>query len=187
MPTDFWKETYTGRKYWPLHPSPDDVCIEDIAHQLSLTCRFNGACSEFYSVAQHSVLVSSYCNIEDEMVGLMHDAAEIYLSDIPSPVKAQLVGFKQIEEMNMRAIAARFGFLWPMPGYVKDIDRRMLATEKRDLMKKGSFEWGSLSGVDPYDIEIMPVEPEEAEADFLAEFERIVRWSHEIMETPYAD
>lgn len=76
-------QTYTGRKFWPLDPRPEDVCIEDIAHALSLKCRFGGHCKRFYSVAQHGALVCNTLNVNGGrrspvllMQGLMHDAAE---------------------------------------------------------------------------------------------------------------
>ena len=53
-----WIETYTGRKFWPLAPSPDDIDIFDIAQALSMTCRYKGHTNEFYSVAEHSVLLA---------------------------------------------------------------------------------------------------------------------------------
>ncbi len=57
MRTGNWLATYTGRKWFLLDPHPDDVAIEDIAHGLSMVCRFGGHCRHFYSVAQHSLLV----------------------------------------------------------------------------------------------------------------------------------
>ena len=84
---DPWIETYTGRKFFPLNPRARDLCIEDIAHALAMTCRYNGHCSEFYSVAQHSCIVSDLCEERWKMAGLMHDAAEAYLGDVVSPVK----------------------------------------------------------------------------------------------------
>ena len=54
-----WIQTYSGKKFYPLDPRPEDIDIRDIAHALSLNCRFNGHCRCFYSVAEHSVGVSS--------------------------------------------------------------------------------------------------------------------------------
>ena len=47
--------TYTGRHIDPLHPDPDMICIEDIAHALSLICRGNGQVKTFFSVGQHCI------------------------------------------------------------------------------------------------------------------------------------
>ena len=82
-----WIETYTGKKVYPLRPDEETLCVEDIAHALALTCRFGGHCSEFYSVAQHSCLVSDLCPDGLKLAGLMHDAAEAYLGDVVSPIK----------------------------------------------------------------------------------------------------
>ena len=81
-----WIHTFTGRHFYPLNPNADDVDIEDIAHALANTCRFNGHVSTFYSVAQHCVLASQYCE-SDPLWALMHDAAEAYLPDVAAPVK----------------------------------------------------------------------------------------------------
>lgn len=64
-----WIQTFTGRRFWPLDPRPEDVCIEDIAHALSLKCRFGGHCTRFYSVAEHSVHVSNYVPAEFALWG----------------------------------------------------------------------------------------------------------------------
>lgn len=54
-----WMQTFTGRQFWPMDPRPEDLDILDIAHALSLLCRFGGHCQRFYSVAEHSVHVST--------------------------------------------------------------------------------------------------------------------------------
>src|SRR6266496_3875421 len=77
----------SGKWFNVFNPKPEDVDIRDIAHALSNQCRFTGHTKEFYSVAQHSVLVSTFCAPEDAAWGLLHDASEAYLSDIASPVK----------------------------------------------------------------------------------------------------
>tara|TARA_R110002110_G_scaffold222566_1_gene436511 strand:+ start:2606 stop:3199 length:594 start_codon:yes stop_codon:yes gene_type:complete len=81
-----WIHTYKGNKVWPLE-ARGTFCIEDIAHALSMQCRFNGATSSFYSVAEHCVRVS---RITGCIHGLMHDAGEAYLPDVASPIKGHL-------------------------------------------------------------------------------------------------
>ena len=54
-------QTYTGKRFTPDDPRPEDLDIRDFAHSLSLLCRYNGHCQVFYSVADHSVRVSRQC------------------------------------------------------------------------------------------------------------------------------
>lgn len=82
-----WIQTFTGKQFWPLAPKASDVCIEDIAHALSLKCRFGGHVKKFYSVAEHCVRVMKILKPADQLWGLMHDAAEAYLPDIAAPIK----------------------------------------------------------------------------------------------------
>ena len=95
-----WFQTFTGAKVNPMTLEPEDVRLEDVAHALSLICRFNGHCNRHYSVAQHSVagahvaLSSGYWHTEHKhdrrnlaLWFLIHDAAEAYLQDLPRPVK----------------------------------------------------------------------------------------------------
>lgn len=73
---------------------------ESIGHALGMLCRFNGNTRVFYSVAEHSVLVSDLMrNVVggDPFEGLMHDAAEAYLSDIPTPFKRLLPDWAKFE------------------------------------------------------------------------------------------
>lgn len=84
--------TFTGLYVNPLQLRPDDINVRDVAHHLANICRYTGACPTFYSVAQHSVYVSSlmwsaYRAAEAAMAGLLHDAAEAYFNDLASPVK----------------------------------------------------------------------------------------------------
>jgi uncharacterized protein len=136
-----WIQTYTGRKFWPLDPRPEEVQIEDIAHALSMLCRFNGHTTEFYSVAEHSFHVSCLLSGEHALVGLLHDASEAYLSDVTRPVKPFLEGYMRIESDLMGAIAERFGFSWPPHGDVKRADTAMLATEANHLLRGGPQGW----------------------------------------------
>ena len=62
-----WILTYSGIEFWPLDPRPEDVRIEDIAHALSMQCRFAGHCDRFYSVAEHSIRVADLVPREDKL------------------------------------------------------------------------------------------------------------------------
>lgn len=125
-----------------LAPDPAMIQIADIAAALSKLCRFTGHTRAFYSVAQHSVLVSQIVPPEHAMWGLLHDAAEAYVGDIARPLKVALERaapgvLAGIEEGWQRAVAERFGLCWPMPEAIHHADRVMLATERRDLMAAG--------------------------------------------------
>ena len=78
---------HSGVFYDYQNPNPDMIRLDDIAHHLSNTCRFSGACEPYYSVAEHSVLVSRLALDGYKREALLHDAAEAYLWDIPRPAK----------------------------------------------------------------------------------------------------
>lgn len=142
--------TYTGVKFYPLDPRPEDINIEDIAHALSNICRFTGHCKEFYSVAQHSILASELATPENKMWALLHDASEAYLCDVPRPLK-YLEGFesfyREAEGELMYAVAERFDLGWPMPDEIHDLDVTMLVTEQRDLMPQSGEPWYPVQAV----------------------------------------
>lgn len=160
--------TYTGCKFWPTNPRAKDICVEDIAHALSNICRFNGACRSFYSVAQHSVLVSENVGVSPkaQFIGLMHDAAEAYWGDRQAPVKTDLD--RDIERNLMDCIfeALRVPKAWEMKSeeLVKAADLRMLVTEFRDLMPRVPE---SLERLNPFSATIFPWPPADAEVRFL--------------------
>lgn len=173
MPTDelraAWIQTYTGRAFHPFDPKPSEVCIEDIAHALANTCRFNGHTREFYSVAQHSVLVSSVVPREHALAGLLHDAAEAYVGDIVRPIKRLFPAFAEVEATVHAAIAKHFGISAEIPTCVHEADNRVLMTEKRDLLVAGLKQWNETAA--PLVQRIHPIGPEHAERLFLEIFE----------------
>ena len=167
-PQSDWIQTYTGRQFWPLEPRPGDVCIEDIAHSLANQCRFAGHSSQFYSVAQHCCLMYATAPGWLRPQALMHDAAEAYITDIPRPLKGMLK-INDIERQVEHAISKRFGFQWPFSPELHDLDNRMLATEKRDLMVYGN-SWTSIEGLEPFHLPVVPWSPFTAEVMFLKLF-----------------
>lgn len=135
--------TFTGRLVNPLSMCPDDIDIRDIAHHLSLECRYVGACPEHYSVAQHSVLVSQRLpNGPLQMAGLLHDAAEAYLKDMPSPVKRdpRMAWYVEIEHELTRMIFRRYGIDPELLAQTKAMDDAMLIDETTSFWGGGMPE-----------------------------------------------
>lgn len=163
-----WIQTYTGKPFWPLNPRKQDIDIEDIAHSLSMQCRFNGHCRIFYSVAEHSVRVSHQVAPEHALWGLMHDAGEAYLVDMPKPLKRLMPDFQDHEDKLLQYLAAHFGLTWPIPEEVHKADVVLLMTEKRDLMSPEPQDWGI--HVAPLPDIITPLSPQDAKDAFLQRF-----------------
>lgn len=164
-----WMETYTGRRFFPLAPRAEDVAIEDIAHALSLQCRYAGHCRWHYSVAQHAVLVSWFVPPEDALPALLHDAAEAYLCDLPRPLKQGMPEYRAAELQVEKAIAARFGLRLPWPLSVRAADNRILLDEKRALFPDTPNLWAADS-FQPLGVTIEDWSPAAAELAFLARF-----------------
>ena len=162
--------TRSGLRLYLHNPHPSQVLIDDIAHGLAHQCRFNGQTNQFYSVAQHSVMVASILPPELKLAGLLHDAAEAYLGDIVQPLKELLPNFAEIESRFANVIGERFKVDLTHNDLVKKADLIALATERRDLMPMEIVEWDSLIGVNPLGKSITPLNPEKAKAEFIEYF-----------------
>ncbi|MBF0305168.1 MAG: hypothetical protein HQL41_05920 [Alphaproteobacteria bacterium] len=162
-----WITTEKGGPFNLAHPKAGDVDIEEIAASLAKLCRFNGHSRYFYSVAQHSVLVSDMLPPELRAYGLFHDAHKAYLGDLTTPIKDVLArtflemlrdvgGCLDVTHslpdpwgtMTDRVDVAIFravGLRWPPPvdvaRLVKHCDLVALATERRDLLAEQSPPW----------------------------------------------
>jgi hypothetical protein len=176
-----WVPTRSGGKVCLAEPQPAMIEIEDIACALSRLPRFNGHTTEPYSVAQHSVLVSIYLRHEAPpipLAALLHDGHEAYFGDITTPVKDLLASqFLQAKTSRMDgAIAERFGIDVGLLHCqtVKDADRVLLATEKRDLMPLHATIWHCPS--EPWSgMKIVPWSTEESEQRFLERFRELTK------------
>ncbi|ABK43796.1 conserved hypothetical protein [Magnetococcus marinus MC-1] len=168
-----WIQTFAGKQFWPMDARPGEVDIQDIAHALSMLCRFNGHCNRFYSVAEHSVHLSRVVEPQHALWGLLHDAAEAYVSDVPRPVKQHVEQFKEIESQLMAVVADCFGLHPEQPREVKKADMQLLATEKVALMKPEPAPWpGLVQGLDG--VEIHGWSPSEAKQAFLDRFAELM-------------
>ena len=169
--------TFTGRHVYPLDPKPDQISIFDVAHALSQICRFVGHTTALYSVAQHSVLVSQHVPPGDALWGLLHDASEAYLCDLPSPIKRdpEMGIYRIAEDRLMLAVCERYGLAPEMQCSVKLADRLLLATEFRDVTTMDDMDWVLAEcGCKPLaDYTIQPWTPSIAEKAFLDRFEEL--------------
>jgi len=173
---DNWIQTYTGKKFWPLNPRVEDVDIVDIAHSLSLKCRFTGHSLRFYSVAEHCINVRGLVRMEDNPGpqvlewALLHDAAEAYLPDVAAPIKRtdEFAFFRVAEERLLTVIANRFGLYLPIPSVVEEADHLMLDIERKQVMTEGPA-WTRSSAKEGH-LDIQFWEPMVAERKFSRRF-----------------
>ena len=161
--------TYTGLHFRPAAPVPERICIEDIAHALSLLCRGNGQVKQFYSVGEHCIYCAREAMRQDAsrevaLACLLHDAGECYLSDIPGPYKASLPEFIQAEETLLSMIYRKFigrELTEKEQAQVREIDHACL-----------QFDMTVLLGEPLPDIPVPPVFPAEYRARAFSEVER---------------
>lgn len=123
-----WIITYTGKRFYPLDPRPEDIDIEDIAHALSLVNRFTGHTRFPYSVAEHSIECSRYVTDGQYLGALLHDAAEAYVNDLARPFKQYLHDYKIVENRILDVIEDKFG-VNTRTSQIKTVDARTLVTE----------------------------------------------------------
>lgn len=169
--------TISGNYFQLNDPHNSEFTIGDIAHALSNLCRFSGHCREFYSVAQHSVLVSLLVPAEHALMALLHDAAEAFIGDMTSPLKAMLPEYKTIESNITNAIYKRFHVGPHQYPTIKHADLVALATERLYLLPETEYQWECIKGIKPLRLqELHGWEPEEACDKFLERFDEIMNY-----------
>lgn len=173
-------ETFSGKYINIQRMSSQDISIEDIAHGLSMLCRFAGQCRSFYSVAEHSVLVAG--EVERNHPGkpglileaLLHDASEAYVGDIRSPLKKLecMAPIRSMEREIQQRIWEHFGLFHP-PESSKIIglwDLAVLKCEARELLGSRGYGWHLPEDLPEIKGLIHSWSPAKAEQEFLALF-----------------
>jgi uncharacterized protein len=149
---DLYIQTVKGKRFYMSRPEFD---IEEIAHALSMQCRYTGHVRTFYSVAEHSVMVSQMCETlkecqfwgtdvlngpafrtptEAAREGFLHDAHEAYFSDLASPWKVLVPDYRGVEHRLESAMRAHFGLPAKISEGVKLADWFALFVEARELL-----------------------------------------------------
>lgn len=191
--------TASGKRFWPLDPRPEDICIEDIARGLATECRYSGQIGfdtgyTFYSVAEHCVIVSlaaerrarELCSTSRELPwrwaleGLLHDAPEAYIGDVSRPVKHSRAfrAYREAEALLEVAIEARFG-LRPTEASareIKTLDSRVLIDEMdafMNLAEGDTLEQQIAKFGPPLGVAIAGMPPAHAEHVFLQRYNHI--------------
>lgn len=153
-------------------PATSDFSIEDIAHGLAHLCRYAGQCSDFYSVAEHSLLVYNMVP-EQGLSALLHDAAEAFLGDITRPLKQMLPDYRRIEQEVQSAILERFGLPLVSDPSIKQADLRVLAAEQQQIMPSGTDAWAQSAGIAPAPVVVRHLSPAAAKREFLIRFDAL--------------
>ena len=174
---------HTGIKFYPLDPHIEEISIEDIAHAGSNTCRWGGHCDEFFSVNQHCCLVHDLLPWDLRRAGLLHDASESYILDMPRPVKYQIPQYLRIEDWLMQNIAARFDFDLEELEDIKGADDYVLYLERQNLFACGgarevlsdrAVDFFFAQRINPDNLpRLVPWSPKQAKAEFLKRYSNL--------------
>jgi hypothetical protein len=170
-----WIQTYTGRKFdfdLPDAELAKQIDIEDIAHALSNICRFTGHCATFYSVAQHSCLVSSLADDRLKLAALLHDASEAYLTDLATPIKQLCKDYVRLEQRIVGVIERRFNLSHDLDGKLKHIDLVALSIERKHLLGTPPESWGYLPAA-PAGSVVVPWTSRQSKQVFLRMFKEL--------------
>ena len=168
--------TNSGRRISINNISADDICLHDIAHSLTKTCRYGGALplNVHYSVAQHSIQLANYARLEGfdyhiQRIALLHDASEAYLGDVISSVKKQLPDYQKIEENLDYLILKKYLYTYDVAlsfnehinlhaiNLIKRFDTQIILDEAAAFFPDRYNDFSSqLRGLEPLGIDLYP-------------------------------
>jgi hypothetical protein len=170
-----WMQTFTGKVFYPVSPLAEEIDPVDIAHSLSLQCRYGGHVDRFYSVAEHCVLMSKWVAPENALYALLHDATEAYVSDVPRPLKGHLPEYKAIEDRVWDSIAEYFDIDNVIPEQVWEADNRILLTERAELLSKTKHKWFQDGKIEPLPVHVNGWAPQFAEQAYLRRLSELTK------------
>jgi 5'-deoxynucleotidase YfbR-like HD superfamily hydrolase len=174
---DAFINTHTGISFHPFKPNPSEIDLLDIAHALSNICRWNGHCNYHYSVAQHSIMVCLELKARGystrvQMIGLLHDASEAYICDIPKPLKPFMEGYEKIEEALQNTIYMKLAGYTPSSRewkVVSGVDEDSLWAEALELKDNKDF----VPRIPKMHTEVCKRDPKAVRNDFIELYEQL--------------
>ena len=186
-PDNAFMSTVSGEKFFPAFPRKFFLRIEDVAHSLSMCCRYNGHVNRFYSVAEHSWLLARYVlkhvytnepTVENLMLvyeALHHDDGEAYLTDIPSPLKPFIPGYKMLQAIVDRVVRYKLRLPLEETPMLKEFDTRILIDERDQNRSRSKQMWMISDDVKSLGVELQFFSPEEAKEKYLNMHNELVR------------
>uniref|UniRef100_I2PWP0 HD superfamily hydrolase n=1 Tax=Desulfovibrio sp. U5L TaxID=596152 RepID=I2PWP0_9BACT len=177
---NFWFPTFSGSLFDVLDHTTRDINIRDIAHSLSMQCRFGGHCQRYYSLAEHCVILSRLVDKRLALCALLHEAAHAYVQEMSVPLRPLLEGYQELAQRIWGTVAKRFHLPATLPEAIRKSDLRLLATEIEFLLLPTPKPW--LPGVRPYTLEALGIKhskqlgllPREARQHYLERFAELV-------------
>lgn len=145
-----WMETSSGMQWNPIS-MVENFTLSDLVLGVSRICRYAGQVApsvEFYSVAEHLVLMDEWAwkhmpelNAKERRTIICHDLQEGLMGDMPRPMKKLIPQFGEIEDLVSRHLAERYDLIFPLPGFVKDLDNRIIKDERQWIMDPSDHVW----------------------------------------------
>lgn len=164
-------QTFTGEMFDVFSPDLDKIHMKDISHSLSMLCRYGGHAHAFYSVAEHSLLMSRYFadlgNFDLARVALLHDATEAYMGDLVRPLKLQMPTYREAELNLQDFIFDKFGLPPLTPPEIKDADLRICNDEREVLLYPRPWV---IDHLEPLGVDLECWFPNQAEEEWINMF-----------------
>lgn len=161
----------SGKMINPYKLKDDDFDPRIIAQTLSRVCRFWSQTSEFYSVAQHCLIMEKlFEDIELKKWAMLHEVFEgLTGMDVPTPIKhsPEMLNYREAEDEALLQAAKVFNLSPPMPQEIKVMDKRLMTTEALRFMNTTNYNWLEIAEPLPLSIIGKPMDMKEAEIAFL--------------------
>lgn len=171
---EYYVSTCSGQRLYLLAPSASQINIDDIAQGLACQPCYCGQTSQFYSLAQHSVLVAGLVPAQQRLAALLHDAVSAYLGNLPRSMHQLLPGYALIEARVVAAIRECFALSSVDEAMIRRAHLIVQATERRDVRPQVA-EFRRLDGIAAVPRRIECLAPEDARREFKALFNRLVK------------